>query len=292
MISVNFSQCTPLGEWATALYLLVGAVATCLWFRTTVARPKPASSSTRQTRSRRGVSLCQVNSDKTEANTDVDIIAIHGLNTKSPDTWTWRASDHSKSVNWLADLLPKEVGAARIFTCDWPADLFQPSYLVQKTIDEYALLLLNGIQTELLGVNAAGGEGRPILFIASCLGGVILAKALVDNGEEYKSIRRATRGIIFLATPFRGTSFKDVAWAELGLKAWASVQSREVNELLGRVKGPTSELDALVRKFTALCLDVAHPYLVFNFYETEKTSLPLKIFPWLPVWLRQEKQVR
>ncbi|KAK4233364.1 hypothetical protein C8A03DRAFT_38931 [Achaetomium macrosporum] len=175
---------------------------------------------------RRGVRLCQVNPDKNEADTDIDIIAIHGFDTKSQDTWTWRVSNPRNSVKWLADprMLPSEVGAARIFTCDWPAEVLQPSDLIQKTIEEYALLLLDGIQREVLVENAAGREGRPVLFIASCLGGIILAKALVDTGGEYQSLRKATRGIVFLATPFRGTSFKDVAaWAELGLKAWASV---------------------------------------------------------------------
>jgi hypothetical protein len=58
------------------------------------------------------------------------------------------------------------------------------------------------------------------------------------------------------------------------------------------VKGSTFELETLVRKFTQLCQDKEHPCQVFNFYEKGKTSLTLQVFPWLPVWLRQEKQVR
>lgn len=89
----------------------------------------------------------------------------------------------------------------RIFYCDWPADLYEQPDLVQTTVDKFALLLLAGIKRRLLEV-----DDRPILFIASCLRGVILMKALVDAGigDDYISVRRVTCGIIFLATPFRG----------------------------------------------------------------------------------------
>jgi len=182
-------------------------------------------------------------------------------------------------------MLPSQVERVRIFTCDWPADLLPQSDLVQKTVEEYALLLLDGIQRRPLATNdRARREERPILFVASCLGGIILAKALVDAGEEHLSLRRATRGIVFLATPFRGTSFQDVAaWAEPGLKAWASIRGKEVSKLLYSVKGPTFDLEALVRSFTLLCQDKEHPCHMFNFYELGMTSLPSKVFPWLPV---------
>jgi poly(3-hydroxyalkanoate) synthetase len=191
-------------------------------------------------------------------------------------------------------MLPESVDRARIFTCDWPADLLEPSDLVQKTIEEYALLLLEGIQ-RVLFENGARRKDRPIVFIASCLGGIILTKALVradDKRSSYYRLRRAVRGIVFLATPFRGTSFQDVAaWAEPGLKARASIQDRKVSRLLDSVKGSTFDLEELVRKFTQLCQDKDNPCEVFNFYELRTTSLPLKVFPWLPAWFRQEKQV-
>ncbi|KAK0617465.1 hypothetical protein B0T14DRAFT_498474 [Immersiella caudata] len=241
----------------------------------------------------KGVNLRQVYpTPENKTATDVDIIAIHGLDTQSPDTWIW--DPKGARVNWLEDphMLPSKMGAARIFTCDWPADLLQPSDLVQKTIEEYALFLLDGIQRDLL-VTDTTRECRPIFFIASCLGGIILAKALVDAGKEYLPLRKATRGIVFLATPFRGASFQDVAaWAEPGLTAWALIRDQEVNKLLDRVKGSTFDHEALVRDFTQLYKGEDHPCQVFNFYEKGKTSLPRKIFPWLPVWLCQEKQAR
>ncbi len=175
----NVGQGISLPGWTTVLCLFIGAAAACLWLRVPFARSKHA----RAASPRRGVHLCQVNPDKSEADTDIDIIVIHGLDTKSPGTWTWvNTSDHTQSVNWLADprMLPREVGAARIFTCDWPADLLQSSDLVQKTVEEYSLLLLDSIYRALFVTDTARRDSRPVFFIASCLGGLVLAKSLVE----------------------------------------------------------------------------------------------------------------
>lgn len=287
--------------WTTALCRVVVATAACLWFWFPPRRSERVQAQAQAPfpPRARGVQLCQVNPAMTEADTDIDIIAIHGLDTESPGTWTWvNPSDPTESVNWLADpsMLPSEVGAARIFTCDWPADLLLPSDLVQKTIEEHTLLLLDGIHRALFVANPPRRKGRPVFFIASCLGGLVLAKALVDAEglDEYRHLRTATRGIVFLATPFRGTSFQRVAaWAEPLLKAKALSQGREPSKLLDNVKGSIFDLGLIVREFTQMCLDERHPCDVFTFYETGKMSLPVKILGGVvPGWLRQEKQAK
>ncbi|GFP58022.1 protein SERAC1 [Trichoderma asperellum] len=221
----------------------------------------------------RGVSLTQIHpSPDADADTDIDIIAIHGLDTKSPDTWISKSCYPDEHVNWLA--------------C--PPDLLEQPDLIQKTADEFARLLLAGIKRRPLPTKtgSAKRKDRPIVFIASCLGGIILIKALVIAGHsssEYTAVRRSTRGIVFLATPFRGTSFQDVAnWAEPGLRAWASIRGQKVSNLLDDVKASSFHLEELVRKFTQLCQDKYYPYQVFTFYETGLTSLHRK-FPlsWL-----------
>lgn len=214
--------------WTIVSYLLLagGTVAVSLWLRSRLTRTRPvaipqAEHDQRQkdhapdpTQSpRRGVSICQVYPTKDKTETDVDIIAIHGLDAKSPDTWTWRSSAPDDGVNWLQDskMLPKVYPTARIFTVNWPASLFKESSLIEMTIPELARNLLLGIQSR-----PGADEGRPILFIASCLGGVILIQAMViaaRSEKEYVSLWRATGGIVFLATPFRGTAFQDIARA-------------------------------------------------------------------------------
>ncbi|XWX00409.1 hypothetical protein V2A60_008429 [Cordyceps javanica] len=289
--------------WITLLCFLGGTIFILLWLRPTPRSKRAASTADDgpdpSPPTYRGVHLVEVTRDRNEANTDIDIIAIHGLDTTSRDTWTWKDPRDPKNdrtwVNWLhPGMLPESVEGVRIFTCDWPADLLVPSDSVQKTIEEYALLLLEGIRSALFA-GSAGQQDRCIVFIASCLGGLVLMRALVradDEGNGYYRIRVATRGIVFLATPFRGTSFQDVtAWAEAGLKAKAALQGRAVSRLLDSVKGSTFELEEGIRRLTQLCQHKDKSCEVFAFYELGTTSLPQKAFPWLPGWFHQRKQL-
>lgn len=254
--------------------------------------PEAATQSTPEIRV---VNLSQVYPPDNETETDVDIIAIHGLDTKSPETWTWVDPQHpgQPGVNWLQapNMLPSKAPGARIFTCDWPSDMYETSNLAQKTFEELARCLLAGIKRRPLVANTRGGrEGRPIIFIASCLGGIILMKALVEAGH-HSPLRKDTRGIVFLSTPFRGTSFQDVAkWVEPGLAMYAWFQDRKVTTLLDNVKEATSALHGLVCSFTQLCRD--YHYQVFTFYEKGYTNLYGKVFPWMPNQLLPKPKVR
>jgi hypothetical protein len=207
---------------------------------------------------------------------DIDIVAIHGLDTNSPDTWKWRAPSNRKTgsgtdVNWLSDLdmLPKHIGRARIFTCDWPADLLQQSS-VPTTLDECAQSLRDSIDQHL-----KAGARRPIFFIASCLGGIILMKALeIDNQRAEDdttslSLTSATRAVIFLATPFRGTAFNNIPG--LLLKGLTYLQDQAVSSLIDYALSATPELDELARGF--ITLTKRHEYNVFMFWEAQNTVL-------------------
>lgn len=263
-------------------------------------RDRASEGTTQSTQETQAIRLCQLypDSEKETGETDVDIIALHGLDTKSPDTWTWAdpRDPRQQHINWLQHkhMLPKKVGRARIFTCDWPAEMFESTHVVQKSFEECARLLLAGIKRQLLVADGhAKIQDRPILFIASCLGGVILMKALLMAEYEYEAIRAATRGIVFLSTPFRGTSFQEVAkWAEPSLTAYAWLRRKKITKLLDKVKGSTFCLEDLVRDFTQLCQNEDNPYQVFTFYEKGYTSVYGKVFPWLPHWSLPAKQVR
>lgn len=298
MALFNISRAIPLPKWTTIFYaaLTGGSVVVCLSLLRTLAHTNAIAAPHRR---QRGGRLHQVyplegQPEEGSLSSDIDIIAIHGLDTNSEKTWTWRGD--GRKVNWLSDptMLPSRVERVRIFTYDWAADLLQPSDLVQMSEGEFAALLFEEIYNRVqIAGDPARREDRPIIFIASCLGGIVLVKALMGSGTAHQSVRKATRGIVFLATPFRGTSFQDIAaLAEPGLNAWAWVQGREVAKLLTVVKEPTSDLAQLVGDFTALCTDKDHPVHVSTFCEKRKTSLPSKVFPWLPGWLSQSKLVR
>ena len=207
---------------------------------------------------------------------DIDIIAIHGLDTNSPDTWKWkdpsnRETEHPIESNWLAneDMLPKVAERARIFACDWPAHLLQKSS-VPTTLDESA-----GVLRESINQHGKANTTRPILFIASCLGGIILIKALemdklhTKNHTDSPSLVGATRGVVFLATPFRGTAFQNIPG--FLLKALASLQDRTVTALIDYTLDATPTLDELTNTFITLQRD--HGYHVFMFWGAKKTVL-------------------
>jgi len=232
---------------------------------------------------RRGVKLVQVgpsakSSKDThgtpDTDTGIDIMAIHGLDTNSPHTWEFKKED-GQMINWLADkhMLPAEIPGTRIFTCDWPAEGLETKDSVSLRIQELALSLLQGI----LGSDVE--RKRPILFVASCLGGIVLMQALVEAKDEYACIREATRGVIFLATPFRGTSFQDSAiWAQPVLRIKALVMGKKVSKLLGWLNEPTFDLTRLVGQFTRLCKGRDREgFEVFTFYETGNTYLPAQV---------------
>jgi hypothetical protein len=106
------------------------------------------------------------------------IIAIHGLDTESPHTWEFDKKDGSTVINWLADgdMLPAAVPEARIFTYDWDAGCFQDAPV--ETLFGHATTLLNALVAEY-----GGAKMRPILFVASCFGGLVVAEVCQPHGK-------------------------------------------------------------------------------------------------------------
>jgi hypothetical protein len=76
-------------------------------------------------------------------------------------------------------MLPARFPAARIFSCNWPADLFEQQDLIQKTIDEFARLPLAGNKSRPPAIIDQPGRDRPVVFVATCIGGIVLMKALM-----------------------------------------------------------------------------------------------------------------
>ncbi|KAK3370961.1 hypothetical protein B0T24DRAFT_303415 [Lasiosphaeria ovina] len=100
----------------------------------------------------------------------IDIIAIHGLGTESPRIWEFKKKGGAEVVNWLSDrdMLPAALPDAHIFTYDWNANYAEGAPV--QTLLGHADMLL-GCITE-----GRGSQTRPIIFVASCFGGLILAE--------------------------------------------------------------------------------------------------------------------
>lgn len=84
---------------------------------------------------------------------------------------------------------------------------------------------------------------------------LVLTKALeIDrlNGDEsgFPSLIGATRGIVFLATPFRGTAFQDMPRPSLAV--WGLFRDQIVTALMDYTREPTPNTEELVDNFIEL----------------------------------------
>ncbi|ORY58756.1 P-loop containing nucleoside triphosphate hydrolase protein [Pseudomassariella vexata] len=163
-------------------------------------------------------------------------------------------------------MLPAAVPEARIFTYDWNANYFEDA----------PVQTLLGHADNLLAL-VAGDQGsvfRPLIFIASCFGGLVLAEAInraAQEGSPYRKVLLSTAGVVFLATPFRGSDAADQA-------GWQVV----VGGIMGkqtsmRLVENLNNADKELRKLTQLFAEVARrgtvQLPVHCFFETQKTEM-------------------
>ncbi|KAL4885234.1 hypothetical protein BJY04DRAFT_214571 [Aspergillus karnatakaensis] len=192
--------------------------------------------------------------------TGVDVVAIHGLGTKSSITWGAYAQEDSgpdgPTVNWLRDpnMLPSILPDARILTYDYDAEYYKDAP-VQSLLSRAEILLKLLMDARMRD----GSEERPIIFIASCFGGILLVKALVEAGNScnvYRPILYHTAGIIFLATPLRGSAaVKAASWRVYV----AGIIGRETSDdLIKDLDGKSGVLSELVQKFAKLAYKEEH----------------------------------
>lgn len=169
-------------------------------------------------------------SDPPEGN--IDIIFVHGLGGDRIKTWTWQGS--GREVFWPKDLLPQACPTARILSFGYNADFahFYPFYgpkhiAEQLTIDDHSTALFQSI----IGLREeTQTSDRPILFVSHSLGGLVCANALSrHHGTDVASDRLTDRtiGVVFLGTPFEGSS--KAKWGIRGLKLldWTSTTHKE-----------------------------------------------------------------
>jgi hypothetical protein len=106
-------------------------------------------------------------------------------------------------------MLPAAVPEASIFTYDWNANYFEDAP-VQAMLGHADNLLAH------VAENRNSFSNRPIIFVASCFGGLVLAEALSradQSSNPYHHVLLSTVGIVFLATPFQGTdAHKEAQW--------------------------------------------------------------------------------
>ncbi|KAK2875584.1 hypothetical protein FQN49_001589 [Arthroderma sp. PD_2] len=161
----------------------------------------------------------------------LDIVFVHGLNGDRTTTW------EKDGILWPKDILPKDLGRARILSWGYSAkvlDFWQISgkhglnehseQLVADMADKRDEVVSPFIPkcekntASIRGLTKGAKGDRPIIFVAHSLGGLVCKNGLVfaaGHAEpHYKSIADHTRGIIFLGTPHGGSD--QVKWATRG----------------------------------------------------------------------------
>ena len=102
------------------------------------------------------------------------MIAVHGIEISSPQTWTAYQSDtepRGHAVNWLCDddMLPTILLHTRIWTYVYNSNCYSDG------AQEVDILGLGQVFLEILWSNGIDGL-RPILFVGSCFGGIVVAQ--------------------------------------------------------------------------------------------------------------------
>ncbi|KAG5744212.1 hypothetical protein H9Q69_011001 [Fusarium xylarioides] len=207
-------------------------------------------------------------------NAQADIVFLHGLRGDREKAWT------KNEVVWPKDLLPDDIPASRIFLFGYDTNITStgrsgPSKteIHGDAEDVCAKLAAERLSTQTVD--------RPIIFVAHSLGGLVAAQILVDGEHKPEnsvegSIARNTRGMVFLGTPFRGSSAAKPAEAiRRVLQLFKVDTQRQTLKLLGVDSERLSELNRAfpqVLNKRRSSKDIDHRIEVFFFYETLKTS--------------------
>jgi predicted alpha/beta hydrolase len=107
---------------------------------------------------------------------------------------------------WLRDDLPNVLPESRIFLYEYNA-----TAVYGQDSDTFI-----GKANELLEaarIKRDGAEDRPIIFLGHSMGGLLIKQALINahNNPKYASIKNATAGLVFFATPHNGGDWKLVS---------------------------------------------------------------------------------
>lgn len=175
-------------------------------------------------------------------------------------------------------MLPAAIPRACLMLYNWPAKFYTNA--VDLTLHDLA----EGLWLDIHARRCQRREPvyRPILFIASCFGGLVNAKALhsaASKTRTYSYLRDATVGIVFLGTPFNGTPMQRQAqW----LIAYGNLRREDTSRALVEnlaAEETNAHLKELVDNFAISVNSTNFSILIHCFYETQKTNLAKKALP-------------
>ncbi|VDM98612.1 unnamed protein product [Thelazia callipaeda] len=136
-----------------------------------------------------------------------DLVLVHGI--RGSVFWTWRERDDPRKTMrtrcWPRAWLPQDVRVPmRIIAIDYLSSLVHFTGIVE-TMNSRAQKFTKDLK-------AAGIGDRPVLFICHSMGGLLVKRILLDDPD----ILSRTKGILFIATPHRGSPY--AIYAPLGVR--------------------------------------------------------------------------
>ncbi|KAM0804501.1 hypothetical protein BDR22DRAFT_878961 [Usnea florida] len=212
--------------------------------------------------------------DNSIANTTIDVIAVHGIETQSPRTWTFYERDEEprgRGTNWLCDedMLPKVLPQARIWAYDYNSNCYSDN------AQEIDILALGDTFLAILKEHQEQGiRERMLVFIGSCFGGIVIAQALVRafrNRARYKRLIDSTVGVVFLGTPFRGTGSTGIAQWLVLIRRFMGKETSE--SLLEGLREKDNSLNNTIHEFAEMMIQKRDRIQICCFYETRQTQI-------------------
>ncbi|KAK0734065.1 hypothetical protein B0T26DRAFT_746020 [Lasiosphaeria miniovina] len=186
-----------------------------------------------------------------EGTPNIDIVLVHGVNGHPLKTW----KDADSNTLWPKHWLPKVFPQGRVFSFGYNADMYRNNSAAG--IRDNARTLLSYVESE-----RDSRHSPTIVFIAHCLGGLIVKQALyfAEYDPDYRDagINIKTELIVFFGTPNQGTHEDN--WNHIAKPYTVLDKRAAITNTLLRDSHELSEINA---KFRQLSYD----YEITNFYE-------------------------
>ena len=193
-----------------------------------------------------------------------DIIFVHGLGGTARKTWSWDRNVDYFWPAWLAE--ENGLSSYRVFTYGYNSNFKGIGTNLNITDFAKGLLFQMLVFANGVGENSVPFGGRPILFVAHSMGGLVVKKAFVlgKHDEQYAHIVSKIYGIMFLGTPHRGAHYAKILNNILATTPFVAPAKAYIDDL----DTQSRLLQDINEQFRTQCAELS----LVSFFETLKTS--------------------
>ncbi|KAK3295430.1 Alpha/Beta hydrolase protein [Chaetomium fimeti] len=173
----------------------------------------------------------------------IDIVAVHGLNGDSHNTWTHiPEGGKGPQTLWLRDLLPGKLPNAHVMSFQYDSSTHGMS---EQSVRGNAGKLVRLLRDKREDYEE---EERPIVFIGHSLGGIVIKQALKHaKDHDFTDIYAHTNGIVFFGTPHRGADA--ASWAATLSGILSAASRKPPSKFLEALKNDSVELRKISEDF-------------------------------------------